>query len=346
MRRHLALFVCLLPLAACSDDIPTGDPQSRVKIDRFGEKLPDEVAAGPGNAKYWAKAVMSGYEHPTYGDLPARVEPLMRTGGCSFPPPKPGAKLALVTTSESPVDAPVYSIDAADIRKRADLYIREWGRKGEAPRAADADSGLDGFHIANVVVTDTSAPVHLVLAGWSRVLWNIHAAEGVTISGVAITDQSAHTAIANLPPDVPVSAMTGDQAKNCKAIAFRPPGPSWSTVQRAKGSQNPVDKEIVDNRAAYYRSFNSWFRNSFGSESETVAIGAERATNFLVGPVPPPEARVAYRTLRGSQMKITSGGTLVFADIRDAYRNKNDELVRAQAEKLAGGNLARLNKPQ
>lgn len=347
MRFFVPLLACAaFSLAACTadDPIPDGDPNSQVRGDRFGENHYDTIAVGPNNQKFWAKALMTGYVHPTWGDVPGKVEPLPRNSGCKFPPMKAGAKPALVGVSSPQIKSTIYSIEPENVRKRAETHLAIWARDGKEPAMWRSATDDDVFKVANVVVTDTSAPVHLVLSGGNKVLWNIHAAEGVTFSGVNIVDQTNLAAIANLPDGVPVTAMTGALTKNCNALAFRAPNANWSTVERAKTRTDEMTQGIVTSRQTYYANFNGWFKSNYGVGSESVVVSAEQGTNFLVGPAPAPDKRVAYKSLRGSNVKITSGGTLVFGDVKVAYANKNEELIRAQIEKVSGGSVARLTK--
>jgi hypothetical protein len=339
-RAHLAIAVLALALSGCGEELPTGDPAKSTQMHRFGETLSSEVAAGPKDTKYWLRNLVSGYAELEHKDRPAKIEYVDAIYGCKFEPPGPKDKVVLVSTKEVQTQAPVFTFTRADIAKRAEALVAEWRRQGIDP-GTGAENVADGMRLAEVVVTDTSAPLYLVFGGPAKALWNIHVAEGVRISRVAlIADRDA--AIANLPTGVPVSLLGGKQAENCSAIPFRRPTTRWSITERAKS--DPAAREILDKRHIAHSNFDRWFESSFAIDSESVAIGAEEASNFLVGPAPASvKQRIPYRPLAGATMQMTRPDHFVVGFSAE-YRAKSDQLVRAQASRLVGGDLASLNR--
>jgi hypothetical protein len=339
-RASLTTAVLALALSGCGEDLPTGDPAKSTQMGQFGETLTSEVAIGPRDTKHWFRNLVSDYAELDYKDKPARVELVNGIYGCKFDPPGPGEKVVLISAKEVPAKAPVFTFTRADIAKRAEALVAEWKRQGVDP-GTDIENTTDGMRLAEVVVTDTSAPLYLVLGGPAKALWNFHVAEGVKIARVAlIADRDA--AVANLPAGVPVSLIGGQQAENCKAVPFRRPTTRWGIAERAKS--DPAAKDALDKRHIAHSSFDRWFEASFAVDSEPVAIGADVASNFLVGPPPAStKQRVPYRALAGSAMKMSQPDHFVVGFIAD-YKAKNDQLVRAQAARLVGGNLASLNR--
>jgi hypothetical protein len=340
-RTSLTAAVLALALAGCGEDLPTGDPAKSTQMGQFGETLTSEGAIGPRDTKYWFRNLVSDYAELDFKDKPAKVELVNGIYGCKFDPPGAGEKVVLISAKEVPTKAPVFTFTRAEIAQRAEAFVAEWKRQGVDP-GTDIENTTDGMRLAEVVVTDTSAPLYLVLGGPAKVLWNFHVAEGVKIARVAlIADRDA--AVANLPAGVPVNLLGGQQAENCKAIPFRRPTTRWGITERAKS--DAAARDALDKRHIAHSNFDRWFEASFVVDSESVGIGADVASNFLVGPPPASlKQRIPYRALAGSHMKMSQPDHFVVGFIAD-YKAKNDQLVRAHAARLVGGNLASLNRP-
>jgi hypothetical protein len=339
-RASLTTAALALALTGCGEDLPTGDPAKSIQKGQFGETLPSEVAAGPKDAKYWLRNLVSDYAELDYKDKPAKIEYVDGIYGCKFEPPGPSEKVVLVSAKDVPMKAPVFTFTRADVAKRAEAFVAEWKRQGVDP-GTDIENTGDGMRLAEVVVTDTSAPLYLVLGGPAKALWNFHVADGVKISRVALI-ASRDAAVANLPAGVPVSLLAGQQAENCNAIPSRRPTTRWGIAERAKS--DATAKDALDKRHVAHSNFDRWFEASFAVDSESVAIGADVASNFLVGPPPASiKQRVPYRPLAGAHMKMSLPDHFVVGFIAE-YKAKNDQLVRAQAAHLVGGNLASLNR--
>jgi hypothetical protein len=334
-----ATLALALALTACGDDLPTGDPSKSTKMDRFGETLPTTVAAGPKDTRYWFHNLVSPEARSI--EKPAKVEFVEAIYGCKFEPPGPQDKVVLVTAKEIEARAPVFTFARPDIARRAEAFVAEWKRRGVDP-GIEPENLVDGMRLAEVVVTDTSAPLYLVLGGPPKVVWNIHSAEGVRIARVAMI-AGRDAAIANLPAGVPVSLIAAVQAEKCNAIPFRRPNSRWGIAEQAKA--DPAAKDILDKRHVSHSNFDRWFVASFTIDSEQVAIGADGASNFLVGPPPASlDKRVPYRPLGGAVLKMTQSEHVMLGFLDD-YRARNEQLVRAQAARLVGGDLAALNRP-
>jgi hypothetical protein len=92
------------------------------------------------------------------------------------------------------------------------------------------------------------------------------------------------------------------------------------------------------------RAYSRWFDKSFGMGSETELIGIDEASQVLVGPLPATlDARIAFKPLLGPHVQIASED-YVMASSAATYQAKHQELVRALAEEMAGGDLKSLQK--
>ena len=232
---------------------------------------------------------------------------------------------------------------AEDLAKRTKDWIeiyRQLGNEAQLPSDADADNlfGVD------VVVTETEKPVYLVLQSESDILWNIQAALDARIAHVAVL-ANGRVGVANLDPAVPVEFMNQPVLERCNVIpCANPPttGSSCSAPRKSNSGllQRRARKEPADGTELTSR----WFDKNFGMGSETELIGLDRASQILVGPLPATlEARVAFKPLQGAHVQLANED-YVMAGSRRRYKAKHQELVRALAEKMAGGDLKALRK--
>ena len=345
MRLVAAGILAVAVLSGCSDSdaVPDGDPAKT-----FGQKLRG-YAARPGVvigrdlAAYWAQSVLSGFRETGEDDMPARLSLVATLKTCKFRAPRDGEVVANVHVDRGTMPTPIYAFSRDDLADRTKTWIDVYKREGENARSS-ADPAGDKLRAVDVVVTETSGPVYLVLQNeWSSVVWNIQAAPGVKIAHVAVLG-SGSVGIANLGESVPAEFMNGDVLKQCKIVPARLPADHWLLVQRVKdGSSDDLsDKlaESVERHGAYSR----WFAANFGMQGENGVIGINEASHVLVGPLPAsPDQRVVFKPLEGASVRIARED-YVTASSRADYRARHDELVRTLAEKMVGGDLKSLHK--
>lgn len=343
MIRFLSLGIMALLLSGCSDSDspPEGSPAQSLKTDRFGYQAGSEVVVGKDNSLSWLKAVVTGYS-PVEGERPAKVSWLETTQGCRFPLPSVGDKLVHVHTNETNQVSDVFALSQADVLERAQAYVSQWQNDGKDPGINSNRSG-DRLRVVNVIVTETEAPVYLVLAGGFDTLWNVQKSPDARIARVAIIG-TRNAGIVNLEPGTPVTVLAGNTIKGCKVSPSRRPQPYWRVVEAAKGGDQ-TSKEAVASRNAIYNRYDSWFRASFGKASEEVTVGIDRMNHAIVGPLPASlEKRLPYRGITDATVQLARTDYAFVAASRQDYDLKHSELVAKKAQQLAGGDLASLNR--
>ena len=195
------------------------------------------------------------------------------------------------------------------------------------------------MNVVDVVVTETSKPVYLVLSDAGNVIWNIQTAENARISQVAIIG-SGNSGIANLDKSVPVTILNGENLKKCHVQPRRRPADHWLFVQRAKKMLS--FQETLQENVTAYRKYSNWFSDNFGQGSETGVIGVETVSHVLVGPLPESlEKRAVYKPLEGANVKVTDPGKILVSD-ELTYKVTVKALVADLAAKAAGGDLKSL----
>ena len=193
------------------------------------------------------------------------------------------------------------------------------------------------------MVTETEKPVYLVLQSESDVVWDIQAAPDARIALVAVL-ANVRVGVANLDQAVPVEFMYQAALQVCSVFPARAPADYWLFVQRAKESNSGEFKDMLEANRQMANTYSRWFDKNFGMGSETELIGIDEASQVLVGPLPATlDARIAFKPLLGAHVQIASED-YVMASSAASYQAKHEELVRALAEKMAGGDLKALQK--
>ncbi len=260
-RTASAILICFA-LSACSDSdfIPKGDPGESIRENRFGYTTKRWATIGADNEAHWIQSLIVGFSAPETSDSPAKVEPLEAPPHCRFPPPGPSEKLVHVQVGASRQNSNFHMISGREIADRAGKFVERYQKSGDDP-GVSPNRGGDRLYVVDVVVTDTQAPLYLVLAAPFNVLWNMQIGPGVQIAQVALVG-SQNVAIANLEPGTKRAALSGRQTERCRAQPFRRPENHWSFVQRARKDSGL--KEALMNRYAVARTYSNWFKKNFG----------------------------------------------------------------------------------
>lgn len=343
MKNRLAVILSAIFLAACSNDGPPDEPPGKARTNRFGYTAPYGVIVGADNQLGWFKAAVSG-ARKAEGQAPANLVRLEAAENCSFPAPGENDFLAQVFAESADQPSDVIAFSDRDILDRANTYIKRWQALGKDP-GIPGDRGGDRLEVVDVVVTRASQPVYLVLAGGRNILWNIHKAENVKISRVAIIG-AGDAGVANLDDGVPVSVLAGGDAVRCRVNAFMRPQKHWQIVKMADEGDR-ISKEAVGKRLAAYNRYDSWFMRTFRSRSEPVTVGFDSMSHAIVGAMPHDlDQRVAYRPLEGATVRITKADYAFVAASKSDYDAVHAPLVAKKATQIFGSELSALNRTQ
>jgi hypothetical protein len=330
--RLIAALLLLATCAACSDvePVPEGDPKLSLSEGKLGYELKNDVMIDDANEVRFLRSALLSYAPPTDKAVPAKVETLDLALRCGFPKPKPNEKLVLVHAGAARTPSPLYLFTKAQVTERAQALLEAQKAKAPEPSMA-AYAEADNVPVVEVVVG--AGAVSLVLASNESVLWNLQLSPKAKLLGVAIVSEK-NAAIANLPANVPVSAMTRLQAETCRVAPQRMPARHWQLSR----SQNEADKETVRNLYQRGLRFGEWYRGVFDRDPEKDAVGAPVLGNVLVGDLP---ERFPAASLAGSTVKISKSDYFIVGPRKD-YEAGLADLVKAQAKALAEGKLTAL----
>ncbi len=336
--RPLFFAAATLILAACAgeDAVPEGDPRKGGQRSLRGVAYREDALAAADDRFRWAQAAIADYRPADQNFYPARIETL-DTGSCLLTKPKDGDLVRHVIVERGVGEAPLYQMSEEDIGARAKRFVDSYVATGGKAKPSVSYDDADVMRLVNVVVTETSAPVHLVLTSETNVIWNILPAAGAKISAIAVISRGG-VGVAHAPEGAVVEAIYGEALKRCDVQPARRPKDDWSFVQNAKGGGAPMKEALADNNARA-GAYATWFLKRFGASSEAGAIAHRGLGAVLIGPMPAGDgARVPMATLEGATVLLSRSDHFVLGARRD-YQRKLGEMTQAAAAAAAGGDL-------
>jgi hypothetical protein len=273
--------------------------------------------------------------------------PVERVENCQPSRPVSGSKTYHIYAGKSDVKVKYYLISKWSIHNGAKRFLHEWMTQGEAyyPYASRRDSRPE---IVNVVVTDTTNPVHLVLHNAEHsMVWNVHKNEGVQISGVTMLDGSAN-AIANLDPQIPVEVFDGYAMKDCDIVpkfqAIEGPPANIEVLVDASSKLRVRSEEELSpgqQRQITIETYDNWLRSHFNQGAAQARIGFYKAPVQVALAGPKPATPVQFSSLAGAQLRVSPDNVVLGMTDR-SYKKDYEEFVNAKLRVLAGGDIAHL----
>ncbi len=340
----IAVLAASLFTLGCAEEeiIPQSDPNQFLRSDIRGFKTTPGIAVGPAHELHWIQEAVQGYTPTDFKDVPATLNIVSPMISCYFREPAEGEKLAKVYVGRGQVRTPVFAASKQTIAKRVEDWIEHYKVRGNRVTSR-ASVNSDSMKLVDVIVTDTSAPLYLVLqAETGNTLWNLNLTEGVELAHVAVIGQGA-TGVANIDESIPIEFMNNQAADECGVIPVRKPADHWLFVQRAKADKSSVYKDAMKKNKEMYKKYATWFERSFNVPSEKSVIGLNEASHFIVGPLPETMgARVTYKPLKDAHVKIASE-TFIIATNKATYVKEHDALISGHVMKLVGGDLSTLS---
>ena len=316
------------------------DPLKMRRAEFYGYNVRNPAIIGKDNALYLVQNVIADYPFGVEPPQPASYQTIEFNPTCTPRKPKTGEKIANVHIGGSDLETGIHVYSEAELATRA---------RGWVSQIAMKNKGLDSkprtkfprADMTNVVLTDTSAPLYVVLQHkWLKHVWNLHVADGVQIAHIVMVG-SEGTGINAPQGDFQIEAINA--YSSCGVIPSRKPAPHWGLYEQKKqgilSRNDEYEPRAIEAAAAY----DTWFQKAFGQPSETGAVGAYSADHVLVGPAPATaDARVPYNRITGSTIKITPSDYVVVGN-SDEMKQKHRDMQRELALMVTGGDLSMLN---
>ena len=273
---------------------PKEDPEAplAVQVDR-GWILRPGLVANSDSTEIAVTDIVSGYDPNTPDLVPAEIEMFDANTGCTLRRPAPGEVVHNVRIEHGTGPTDIHVVSSAGMAEALKGHIEgvTTGRK-QYLIGKTADGRMDRV---DVFVTDTSAPVYLVLQNISgNTLWNVHRGPGAQIAHVALI---GNTSGAVLPADIGLEALrisdfvaphefgAYDTIEPCMIRPFRKPEPGWrATIEGSQGNQLLANQ--MHTYSTGFAAFNDWYKKTLGIDADTNVVSIEAAAHVLVGPRP------------------------------------------------------------
>lgn len=302
------------------------------------------VAALAGNRPVFIPEVITGYGTRVGSDIPAEITTIRPISGCRLTPPLAGTAVGHVTAGETGLLLSFLTYNDSDLAAAVQGFVDRYRESGPT---APGDGSELAYEAYDVAVTETGAPVYLVLenARGNRI-WNIHLAPGARVERVILLG-GAHAGVANLDPVVQVEVLPGEALAACGIVPAYPPNPG-NRVFAALKTGSASDKAAAEAKLAAIQdrvgAYNTWFRDSFGVPADETRAGFAGGTVSVVGPQPGAAGpKAVYAGIQGARIRLTQDS---YFEIRGQVAAGEDFAgrVKAIATSFAFGDLKSLRQ--
>ena len=287
------------------------------------------------------------HENTAIGD----IIPIVRNVSCELRAPLASEKIAGVRIENALLPAPLSAFSDQQLTEQVLQNIEAVTQGGVASGQAMALTGQKTS--LDVFVTDTSAPLYLVLQNMGPgVIWNLQLAPDVEVAHVAMIG-SDFSGVANLPADTTVEALlvadfvppyqygADDAPRACMIRPWRNPQPDWIGSLKTQAGSLTFQNQMYSYTKGY-QAYNRWFTETLGVDAATNTITARDAAHVLLGPMP--AEPFSYRSMAGQDIRMMEADNLFVGDAtarRDAAERLHFDLLTA----AVGGDISALNPP-
>lgn len=301
------------------------------------------IAAGAGNKPVFITDVITGYSTRVETQVPAEITTIRPILGCLITSPQPGTVVGHVTSGRSQLPLALSTYGDQHLAEAVQTFVNLYRKTGVADTANSVGVAYEAYDVA---VTETSAPVYLVLENRDgNRIWNIHLAEGARIERVILLggDQAG---VANLDPVVPVEVILNDGLAACgirPAYALNAGHLFYKSVENGAISAEEAAAKLAALQSEI-DAYGIWFRDSFGVLASDSRVGFDEGTISVIGPVPGEvDPRAIYAPIAGAKIRMTQDK---FFEITGQLAEGQDfaSRVRAIATAFAFGDLGTLRQ--
>lgn len=288
---------------------------------------------------------------PTENTVIGEIIPIVRNAQCSLRTPQASEKIVGARVENALLPAPLYAFSDQQLADQllANVEAVTQGGAGFADEMA-----LSGTKtVLDVFVTDTTAPLYLVLQNMGPgVVWNLHAAPEVQIAHVAIIGAD-FSGVANLPAGTTVEGLlvsdfvpphqygADDTPRDCMIRPWRNPRPEWIGSLRSEAG-SLADQNQMYSYAKGYEAYNRWYTGALGVNADTNTVSVRDAAHVLLGPQP--VEPIAYQSVAGNALHLMESDYLLTGDAA-TRKTTATELHESLLSAAIGGGLSALDPP-
>jgi hypothetical protein len=335
-------------VAPAAEVARSGDTPADFLIDGpAGTEADGPIAAMAGNTPVFLRDVVAGYSMRVDGETPAEITTIRPIMGCLVTPPLTGTVVGHVVAGQSDLALGLLSYGDSDLAASVQAFADDY-RLAETPETVTPQvPDRLAYQSYDVVVTEVSAPVYLVLqTGPGNRIWNIHVAPGARIERVVLLGGN-QVGVANLDPVIPVEVILQDGLAACSIRPALPLNDGHALIAAAAGGDAAAVAELARHETEV-AAYAQWFLDTFGVPAAESRAGFDRGTASLVGPVPgleDPELtpKAAFSAIGASKIRTTQDA---YFEIEGQVPAGEDfaSKVKAIATAFAFGDLANLRQ--
>lgn len=305
-----------------------------------GQLLGWTAVATPNKASVQVSDIALDFDPAALDRVPKKATAIAPNSECSFRRPTGDEVVHNVRIQNATVETDLHVFSDAQVVEALMWHIEGSRKSKRHYRYGSTAKGR--MARADVFVTETSAPVYLVLQSWGNTLWNVHRGQGVQIAHIAVIGENSGV----IPPNgVSVEALrisdfvtdhsygANDEIRPCMIAPYRNPEPHWPIHQDVAGDNQLMINQLYSLTTGF-AAFNAWYTEVFGVDADTNLTSAEGAAHVLVGPVP--TAQLAYKPLNNREAFVTEADHILLGDV--AALELHVDMLRA----AAGGDLTSL----
>lgn len=271
-----------------------------------------------------ASDLFSDFEPGADLGIPSKVDQFQGLDHCKPRRPTKDEKIIGVRISAATMPTQIHAIDKASVARALTAGLKpalKHRRKIRLGVRAKQDTNLTtlgqskaGMNTVDVVLTDTSAPLYLLLQiSGGQMIWNLHLAPGVQLKHVVMIS-GGKVALSGLPSGVSYQYMrTGDfvtkhhfgvddTPRDCMILPWRNPQPNWGTVQKA-ARRAGLFRNQMESFTKGYAAFNRWYKGAIGQDAAIGTMSALSAAHVLLGPEP--TQKLPYHTIHAHDLLIS-----------------------------------------
>lgn len=306
----------------------------------IGWTLPPQFVATPEGGHLPFDLLITATATPAETPRPEVVK-FAANDTCSLRKPRATETLRSVRLHNSSRGSDVHVFSNEDLADAVSKRIEGIIKHPKNYKNASVAKGRMG--LVDVFVTDTSAPVYLLLHSFDKdILWNVHLAKGASLAHVALVgNKSAFTA-----PDGNYSYealritdhvhkdtfFDNTKSRPCMIVPFNEPREDWPAFAKAQKPHSGHYQRVLRDNTDGHREFRRWYTEQLGVDTDHNLTTATEAAHALAGPVP--AEPLPYQPYFSQAVRMMDSDNITFSI--EEFRAAHTDLLN----KATGGDLS------
>jgi len=336
----------LSSLAACGEqgepELPAFDPMDKIDIGPQGYRIKGTIAVNAKNEFYHMQHLISGYHNFDLETPPVSVTPVEPSCNMRNLAGDTQVHVIVAPNYDSPAltkEDQITSLSVSQnwVDEESDRRKKKFEKTGKASGRKQPSS----MRIRNVVVTEPSRPVFIVVTSRYPTIYNFTVAPYADVEGVMFYSQSEQAAISGLSPEIPVYFQSEEHpnTESCWKRVENKPDETWREHKEAmrlksassqKNSRYHLLKPI-------FSTFAKKVRDDVGYFNDDTLINVGGASYFLIGPAPTMiEQRLPYSPIAGSNVSFMASEHITFGTRKENKRFAENVIAQNTEELIRG----------